>query len=130
MEMVHTKLFHSKALQNLPKLVFLFENIPSGSPACKEDKDKPADRLFQLFLTGFALKIEKYLIGFFWCTLSPQFATRGRCYDHNCLRFLPIFGETFGIFLKKQYYWQKFAYFSFVLSQKRQFFAFFSGKIL
>jgi histone deacetylase 3 len=26
--------------------------------------------------------------------------TRGRCYDHNFLRFLPIFCEKIGIFLK------------------------------
>jgi hypothetical protein len=29
----YTKVFQFKALQNLPKLVFLFENIPSGNPA-------------------------------------------------------------------------------------------------
>jgi hypothetical protein len=28
----YTNLFHSKALQNLPKLDFWFENIPSGNP--------------------------------------------------------------------------------------------------
>jgi hypothetical protein len=27
--------------------------------------------------------------------------TRGRCYDHNFLRFLPICGEKIGVFLKK-----------------------------
>jgi hypothetical protein len=27
--------------------------------------------------------------------------TRGRCYDHNFLRFLPIFGEKIGVFLKE-----------------------------
>jgi hypothetical protein len=54
----------------------------------------------------------------------------GRCYDHNFLRFLPIFGEKIGFFLKIQCYDKKFAQFSFVLSQKRQFFRrFFSAKI-
>jgi hypothetical protein len=48
--------------------------------------------------------------------------TRGRCYDHNFLRFSPIFGEKIGVFLKNQCYDRNLAYFSFVLSQKRQFF--------
>jgi hypothetical protein len=48
--------------------------------------------------------------------------SRGRCYDHNFLRFLPIFCEKIGVFLKNRCYDQNFAYFSFVLSQKRQFF--------
>jgi hypothetical protein len=50
------------------------------------------------------------------------FLTRGRCYDHHFLRFLPIFGEKIGVFLKNQCYDQNFAYFSFVLRQKRQIF--------
>jgi hypothetical protein len=45
-----------------------------------------------------------------------------RCYDHNFLRFLPIFGKKIGVFLRNQCYDQKLAYFSFVLSPKRQFF--------
>jgi hypothetical protein len=48
--------------------------------------------------------------------------TRGRCYDHNFLRFLTIFGGKIGVFFKNQCYVQNFAYFSFVLSQKHQFF--------
>jgi hypothetical protein len=28
--------------------------------------------------------------------------TRGRCYDHNFQRFLPIFGENIAIFLENQ----------------------------
>jgi hypothetical protein len=28
----------------------------------------------------------------------------GRCYDHNYLRFLPIFGEKIGVFLKNHCY--------------------------
>jgi hypothetical protein len=27
--------------------------------------------------------------------------TRGRCYDHNFLRFLPMFGEKIGVFFIK-----------------------------
>jgi hypothetical protein len=42
---------------------------------------------------------------------------------------LTIFCEKIGVFLKNQYYDQNFAQFSFVLSQKRQFFAEFSAKI-
>jgi hypothetical protein len=30
-----------------------------------------------------------------------NFTSRGRCYDHNFLRFSPIFGEKIGVFLKK-----------------------------
>jgi hypothetical protein len=33
---------------------------------------------------------------------------RGRCYDHNFLRFSPIFGEKIGVFLKNQCYDQSF----------------------
>jgi hypothetical protein len=33
----------------------------------------------------------------------------GRCYDHNFLRFLTIFGETIGVFLENQCYDQDFA---------------------
>jgi hypothetical protein len=35
--------------------------------------------------------------------------TRGRCYDHNFLRFSTIFGEKIGVFLKNQCYDQNFA---------------------
>jgi hypothetical protein len=45
----------------------------------------------------------------------------GRCYDHNFLRFSTIFGEKNDVFLKNQYL-IIFSKFSFVLSQKRQFF--------
>jgi hypothetical protein len=34
---------------------------------------------------------------------------RGRCYDHNFLRFLTIFGEKIGVFLKNQCYDQNIA---------------------
>jgi hypothetical protein len=43
--------------------------------------------------------------------------------------FSQFSAEKIGVFLKNQCYDQNFAYFSFVLSQKRQFFAFFSAKI-
>jgi hypothetical protein len=33
---------------------------------------------------------------------KPVGESWGRCYDHNFLRFLPIFGETIGIFLNNQ----------------------------
>jgi hypothetical protein len=32
----------------------------------------------------------------------------GRCYDHNFLRFSPIFGEKIGVFLKKLMLWSHF----------------------
>jgi hypothetical protein len=35
-------------------------------------------------------------------------STWGRFYDHNFLRFLPIFGEKIGVFLRIQCYDQKF----------------------
>jgi hypothetical protein len=35
---------------------------------------------------------------------SFLFNARGRCYDHLFLRFLPIFGEKNGVFLKIQCY--------------------------
>jgi hypothetical protein len=46
----------------------------------------------------------------FWkfCRIS-LLATRGRCYDHNFQRFLPIFCEKNGGFLKNQCYDQIFA---------------------
>jgi hypothetical protein len=43
----------------------------------------------------------------------------GRCYDHNFLRFLLIFGEKICVFLKNLCYNQFFSKFGFVLSQKR-----------
>jgi hypothetical protein len=49
--------------------------------------------------------------------------TRGRCYDHNFLRFSPIFGEIIGVFLKYQCYYYFFSKFSFVLSQKTPIFS-------
>jgi hypothetical protein len=54
--------------------------------------------------------------------------TRGRCYDHNFLPFLTIFGETIGVFLKYQCYDQIISKFGFVFSQKRHFFSKFFGE--
>jgi hypothetical protein len=48
--------------------------------------------------------------------------TRGRCYNHNFLWFLPIFGGKIGVFLKNQCYDTIFTQYSLVLSKKRQFF--------
>jgi hypothetical protein len=31
---------------------------------------------------------------------GPSTPTWGRCYDYNFLRFLPIFGERIGVFLR------------------------------
>jgi hypothetical protein len=41
--------------------------------------------------------------------LYPRQTTWGRCNDHLFLRFLPIFGEKIGVFLKNQCYDQNFA---------------------
>jgi hypothetical protein len=61
---------------------------------------------------------------------NRRIGSRGRCYYHNFLRFLTIFGEKIGVFLKNQCYDQNFAKFSLILSQKRQFFPLnFSAKI-
>jgi hypothetical protein len=42
----------------------------------------------------------------FVCNYDPIW---GRCYDHNFLRFLTIFAEKIGVFLKNQCYDQNFA---------------------
>jgi hypothetical protein len=54
--------------------------------------------------------------------MHPAITPGGRCYDHDFPRFLTIFGEKIGDFLKNQCYDQNFALFAFVLSQKLQFF--------
>jgi hypothetical protein len=56
-------------------------------------------------------------LGIFWLLIyfsfhskaEPQRPTRGRCYDHNFLRFSTISGEKIGVFLKSQCYDQNFA---------------------
>jgi hypothetical protein len=40
MAIKYINIFHPKALRNLPKLVFLFENKPSGNPAMWVDEEK------------------------------------------------------------------------------------------
>jgi hypothetical protein len=47
---------------------------------------------------------------------------RGRCYDRNFRRFLPIFDEKIGVSLKNQCYDHFFSKTSIRLSKKRQFF--------
>jgi hypothetical protein len=37
-------------------------------------------------------------------TYTKKLTIRGRCYDHNFLRFLTIFSEIIGVFLKNQCY--------------------------
>jgi hypothetical protein len=54
--------------------------------------------------------------------------SRGRCYDHNFLRFSPIFGEKIGVFLKNQCYDQFFSQTSSSLSKKRQYFRWIFGE--
>jgi hypothetical protein len=54
--------------------------------------------------------------------------TRGRCYDHDFLQFLTIFGDKIGVFLKTNVminFIQNLALFS---VKKRQFFAKFFGE--
>jgi hypothetical protein len=56
--------------------------------------------------------------------------TWGRCYDHNFLRFFPIFREKIGVFSKTNVMINFFTKFSFVLSQKTPIFSKkFSAKI-
>jgi hypothetical protein len=40
--------------------------------------------------------------------LHFKWVLRGRCYDHNFLRFFPIFGEKIGVLLENQCYDQFF----------------------
>jgi hypothetical protein len=55
----------------------------------------------------------------------------GRCYDHNFLRFLPIFGEKIGVFLKNQCYDPILHNLDLFLAKNANFFAkFFSENIL
>jgi hypothetical protein len=48
--------------------------------------------------------------------------TRGRCYDHNFLRFLKIFGEKIGVFLKNQFMIKILPNLALFWVKKRQFF--------
>jgi hypothetical protein len=61
-------------------------------------------------------KLGKWRHWFYICSI--WWTTWVRCYDHNFLRFFPIFGEKIGVFLKYQCYDKLFSKFSFVLSQK------------
>jgi hypothetical protein len=47
----------------------------------------------------------------------------GRCYDHNFQRFLPIFGEKIGVFLKNQCYDHNFQRFLPIFGKKSAFFS-------
>jgi hypothetical protein len=47
--------------------------------------------------------------GIKFCSQARRFMPRGRCYDHNFLRFSTIFSEKIGVFLKNQCYDQNFA---------------------
>jgi hypothetical protein len=44
MAIKYINIFHSKALQNLPKLGFWFENKPSGNPAASQSYDRDLQR--------------------------------------------------------------------------------------
>jgi hypothetical protein len=74
------------------------------------------------FFCNFEASVNMYLHRVIHIKFAKGIHIWGRCYDHNFLRFSPIFGEKIGVFLKKQCYDQIFAKFSFVLSKKRQFF--------
>jgi hypothetical protein len=50
---------------------------------------------------------------------------RGRCYDHNLPRILPIFCEKIGVFLKNQCYDPNFTQISRILNKNANFFAIF-----
>jgi hypothetical protein len=59
---------------------------------------------------------------------KPKKEIRGRCYDHNFLRFFPIFVKKIGVFLKNQCYDHNFAKTSSSLCKKANFSAKFFGK--
>jgi hypothetical protein len=61
-------------------------------------------------------------VGIFLAILTLYKVTWGRCYDHNFLRFLPIFGEKIGVFLKNQCYDLIFRNCKSSLGKKRQYF--------
>jgi hypothetical protein len=52
----------------------------------------------------------------------------GRCFDHNFLQFLPIFGEKNGVFLKNQCYDQIFENWALFWVKNANFFAKFFGE--
>jgi hypothetical protein len=54
--------------------------------------------------------------------------TWGRCYDHNFLRFFPIFSEIIGVFLKYQCYYQPFQNLALFWVKNANFFAIFFGE--
>jgi hypothetical protein len=61
-------------------------------------------------LTGMAFRVPTPDVSVVDLTVRlAKVSARGRCYDHNFLRFLPIFGEKIGVFLKNQCYDQNFA---------------------
>jgi hypothetical protein len=60
--------------------------------------------------------------------ISKSRVTRGRCYDHNFLRFLPIFVKKFGVFLKNQCYDKKLHNLALIWVENANFFTFFWRK--
>jgi hypothetical protein len=76
--------------------------VQSGHPACFQAMNAAfrSDCRHQYGLTYFALfGAENKLCN---RTASTTRGTRGRCYDHNFLRFFLSFGEKIGVFLKYQ----------------------------
>jgi hypothetical protein len=62
----------------------------------------------------------------FCCVFHKKHTPWGRCYDHNFLRVLPIFGEKVGVFLKKNNVMIKILHNLALFGvEKRQFFAIF-----
>jgi hypothetical protein len=75
---------------------------------------KPYKRKTFLIRIKYLLFILFYFVFLFYRSKAETICfwnapTRGRCYDHNFLRFLPIFGEKIGVFLKNQCYDQNLA---------------------
>jgi hypothetical protein len=50
-----------------------------------------------------------YIFQFWYVVPRKIWQLWGRCYDHNFLRLMTIFGENIGVFLKNQCYDQNFA---------------------
>jgi hypothetical protein len=65
-------------------------------------------RLLELLSQWATRKCQKVFFCFQSEPLHIHRVTRGRCYDHDFLRFFPIFGEKIGVFLENQCYDQFF----------------------
>jgi hypothetical protein len=71
----------------------------------QEVEDLVADKVVELVSSQSEIgelrqKVDMYQVS----VAGGSRVARGRCYDHNFLRFLPIFSEKIGVFLKNHCY--------------------------